>query len=74
MVVVVVSSSTEATGSGFQREGGAKEGEWSFRLSSRNFIYLPGGGIPWRATERDCNTDRAKIRQDEEEENSVRNL
>lgn len=38
-------------------------------------FYLSTGGRDIRGGhERDCNTDRAKIRQDEEEENSVRNL
>lgn len=41
-------------------------------------FYLSTGGREGRDIrgehERDCNTDRAKIRQDEEEENSVRNL
>lgn len=62
------------SGTGFRFPEGRKKGRWSFRLSSRNFICLQGGRDIRGGHERDCNTDRAKIRQDEEEENSVRNL
>lgn len=69
--MVVVSSGTVAPVSGFQR--GERRGGGLF-ASPRGILSVYRGRDIRGGHERDCNTDRAKIRQDEEEENSVRNL